>query len=327
MIRSRFEILQREALDRLTHATSGHATVGDLRELEAWRMRSAAHAEAYRNAIEAWERLGAAAKESATAADRALIAGRITRAGTHILGRRAFFAGGAAAAAAATGFIVVRPPLGLWPSLADLRADYRTGTGENRSLSLAQGISLEMNTRTSIARGPTDSDATSIELIAGEVEISAKTEASAPLTVIAADGHVTAADAKFNLRRDPGAVQVTCVSGVVQVECAGRATTLLATQQLAYSQDGIGPIITADPAVVTAWRQGLLIFRNEPLAAVVDEVNRYWRGRIILLNADLGRRRVSARVELARLDEVISYVQSVMGVEVRMLPGGVVLLT
>ena len=60
---------------------------------------------------------------------------------------------------------------------------------------------------------------------------------------------------------------------------------------------------------------------------VIEEVNRYWRGRIILLNGDLGRRRVSVRLELARIEEIISYVQSVLGASVRRLPGGVVLLT
>ena len=79
--------------------------------------------------------------------------------------------------------------------------------------------------------------------------------------------------------------------------------------------------------MVAAWQRGLLIFREEPLVDVLAEVNRYWQGRIILLNADLGQRRVTARIELARVGEVISYVQSVLGAQVRTLLGGVVLLS
>lgn len=79
--------------------------------------------------------------------------------------------------------------------------------------------------------------------------------------------------------------------------------------------------------MVAAWQRGLLIFREEPLVNVLAEVNRYWQGRIILLNADLGQRRVTARIELARVGEVISYVRSVLGAQVRSLPGGVVLLS
>jgi ferric-dicitrate binding protein FerR (iron transport regulator) len=60
---------------------------------------------------------------------------------------------------------------------------------------------------------------------------------------------------------------------------------------------------------------------------MLAEVNRYWQGRIILLNADLGQRRVTARIELARVSEVIAYVRSVLGAQVRELPGGVVLLS
>jgi transmembrane sensor len=81
-----------------------------------------------------------------------------------------------------------------------------------------------------------------------------------------------------------------------------------------------------DPAVITAWQRGLLIFRDQPLSQVIDEVNRYWSGRIIVMDADLGRRRVTARVELARIGEVISYVQTVLDANVRTLPGGLVLL-
>ncbi|MFH0297632.1 FecR domain-containing protein [Bradyrhizobium sp. 31Argb] len=327
MMRAQSEILQGEALERLMHATSGHATVADLRDLEAWRTRSAAHADAYRRALGIWESLGTAAREAKTAADHVMIAGQV-RAGGRPVGRRAFLIGGAAAAAAtvAAGF-VLQPPLGLWPSLPDLMADYRTGAGENRAVALADGLSIEMNTRTSIVRRPSDDGEERIELLAGEAAIVAAQNASKSLTTIAADGRVFAARAQANLRNDAGAVHVTCLSGSVQVECGGRTATLRAGEQLAYSPQLVSPVAVVDPAMIMAWKRGLLIFRDEPLAQVLDEVNRYWRGRIVLLNTDLGHRRVTVRIELARIEEVVSYVRSVLGAKVRTLPGGVVILT
>jgi len=112
----------------------------------------------------------------------------------------------------------------------------------------------------------------------------------------------------------------------VQIERAGATAVLQGSQQAFYSDRGISPVNTIDPAIVTAWQQGLLIFRDEELSYVIKEVNRYWSGRIVVLDPDLGRRRVTARVELARIGEVISYVQTVLGAKVRTLPGGVVLL-
>jgi transmembrane sensor len=327
MNQPQFKGLQDEALERLVHATSGHATVGDLHELEAWRERSVAHAKAYRSAIAIWETLGSAAGESTTAQDRAMIAGQVM-ARSQVLSRRSVLVGGtmAAAATASVGIAIVRPPLGLWPSLSDLMADYRTDAGEQRTITFAEGISVAMNTRTSMVRHPAGSGER-IELLAGEAVFSSALKSSGALTAVAANGQVIAAAAQFNLRYDGDAVRVTCLEGSVRVECRDETAGLRAGEQLAYSTRGISSVAAIDPAAVTVWRQGLLIFWDEPLTRVVDEVNRYWRGRIILLNGDLGRRRVTVRIELSRIGEVISYIRSVLDADVRTLPGGVVFLT
>ena len=311
-------------------ATSGDATADDLRTLQAWRDRSPAHAEAYRHALAVWDRFETAGREVMTSEDRTMIAaGPWPGTGARSPGRRAFLAGGLAASAAAAGVMMVRPPLGLWPSWSDLTADYRTQAGAQRTISFAEGVSVEMNSRTSIGlrSTPGQNHGDAIELISGEVAISAACSADRPMVVFAGGGQTQSAQAKFDIRHDGGSIRVICLEGAVQVERAAVRTTLRAREQASYSEGGIGPIMTIDPAAVMAWQQGLLIFRDEPLAQVLDEVNRYWTGRIILLDADLGRRRVTARIELARIGEVISYVRSTLGAKVRTLPGGVVLLS
>src|SRR5882757_3039835 len=177
--------LQREALDRLMRATSGSATVGDLRSLEAWRNSTPAHAEAYRNALALWDVFETVGRQVATAEDRAMTAAPEIRA--HRLGRRAFLAGGLATSAAA-GVMLVRPPLGLWPSLSDLTADYHTQLGARRTIALAEGVSVEMNARTSIGLRsvPGDNPAGgAIELISGEVAVSAACSTDRPMRVFA----------------------------------------------------------------------------------------------------------------------------------------------
>jgi transmembrane sensor len=321
--------LQKEALEHLVRATSGRATVADLRELASWRQQSSAHAEAYRRATMIWEALEKAAGESVTATDRAMIAGQAFAGDPRAVSRRAVLLGGgiAAAAVAMTAVEVIRPPLGLWPSLSDLMADYRTERGEQRTVALADGISVEMNTSTSIARRLTSDRDERIELLSGEAWIATAPGASKMLTVVAADGRVLAARTQLNLRHDADEVRVTCLEGSVQVECRGNVAALRAGQQLVYTTQSFGQPAMVDPTEVIGWREGLLTFHDEPLARVLDEVNRYWRGRIVLLNGDLGRRRVTIRIELARVEEVISYVRIVMGAHVRTLPGGVVVLT
>ncbi|MFG3757292.1 hypothetical protein ACGE32_33645, partial [Klebsiella pneumoniae] len=93
-----------------------------------------------------------------------------------------------------------------------------------------------------------------------------------------------------------------------------------------YRRGGLGAVTAVDPTVVTAWRSGYLMFRKEPLDRVIAEVNRYRPGRIVLLDATLGRGLVTARFKLDRLDDVMIQVHEVFGARVRNLPGGVVLI-
>jgi transmembrane sensor len=71
----------------------------------------------------------------------------------------------------------------------------------------------------------------------------------------------------------------------------------------------------------------LLVFRHEPLSHVVDEINRYRRGRIIVVNDALGRRPVVASFRIDRMDEVVPRIERALNVRATTLPGGIVLLS
>lgn len=324
--RSRFQALQREALEALMRVTSDDVTVAELRAFRAWRRRSEAHARAYRSALGIWRSLGTAAEETVTAGDRALLVPRPPSSSGVPIGRRMVLGGGLAAAAAAGVTAVLRPPLGLWPPLSDLLADYHTGAGEQRTIAVAEGVAAQLNTRTAVGRRPVG-QGRAIELISGEVAVTSACRDDDPFTVVAGTGRIRSTQARFDVRHDGDAVRVTCLDGTVEVEQAGTGTTLRTNQQASYSRTGIGTVGTVDPALVTAWQHGLLIFRDQPLWQVIEEVNRYWSGRIIVLGSALAERRVTARIELQRIGEVIAYVRAVLGAEVRTLPGGVVLLS
>jgi transmembrane sensor len=86
-------------------------------------------------------------------------------------------------------------------------------------------------------------------------------------------------------------------------------------------------VTDADPETVTAWRSGLLIFDETPVAQVVAEINRYRAGRVVLLNDAIGRRQLTARVRTTETDLVIAEIKTIFGASARTLPGGIVLLT
>jgi transmembrane sensor len=59
---------------------------------------------------------------------------------------------------------------------------------------------------------------------------------------------------------------------------------------------------------------------------VIAEINRYRRGKIILMDANLGRLPLDATFRLDRIEEAVDKIAHVFGARVKALPGGIVLL-
>ncbi|MBV8927054.1 MAG: FecR domain-containing protein [Bradyrhizobium sp.] len=316
--------LSQEAWDWVFRMTSGDATDADMTALRTWCARSPLHAREYARVSRRWRALGPAVEDMA----RQYLADHPGRPADFLPRRRAVLVGGAAVAAAGAAVMVLRPPLELWPSLSEWRADYRTEIGERRQIKLSDAASVELNTRTSLnIRSPGDGR-DRIELISGEAIIAARNR---EIEVIAGNGRTSATLAEFNVRCNGDAIRVTCIEGTVRVNHQGRFVDLQPKQQVVYqakdsNPGSLGPAKTVDPDVVTGWRQGLLYFEDEPLAHVIEEVNRYRPGRIVLMNAELGRRRYTASFRLDHLEVVVPQLRSAFGARVRQLPGGFVLL-
>ena len=85
--------------------------------------------------------------------------------------------------------------------------------------------------------------------------------------------------------------------------------------------------MTVDTEAVIAWREQVLVFNNATLDTVIDEINRYRPGMLVLLNRELGKRRVQARFSLEQLAGVALLIRDAYGAKCTQLPGGVVLLS
>ncbi|WP_245474882.1 FecR domain-containing protein [Bradyrhizobium sp. Leo121] len=246
-----------------------------------------------------------------------------------VMNRRVLLGGGLAAAAGAT-YLAIDPPLGLWPSLSEARADFRTGTGEQRVVTFAENVSINMNTQTSLAiRHPQDG-VDRIELIAGEASFATSSHTRRALAVLAAGGSAIANTARFDVRHitsdQKGAVCVTCFDGSVHIVHGANAAELQRGQQIRYDLSGLSQIATVDMESASDWQRGIVVFRATPLAEVVAEINRYRPGRIILTNAVLGKREVNGRFRINQMDDVLTRLEQAFNARIRTLPGGIMLL-
>lgn len=314
--------LKRDARRLLTHLVSGEARRLDFDAASRWRRQSPAHEAAFAEATRLWKDFGAAGRHL------------LAKEGTPVwpsprtsLSRRAVLGGSGALAAAAAAYAVINPPLGLWPSLDELRADYRTATGEQRQVTLADHVAIRMNTQTAIAVPASSGDRDQVTLIAGEASFVMPPEATRPLAVVTDAGLTIANRARFDVRNFGRSVCVTCFEGDVRVEKAGQTATVGVDQQIRYDRDGIGQVVSINPGDVAAWREGVLIFRDMPLSDVIDELNRYRPGRIVLVKPGLAEKSVNGRFRIERIDDVVAWLAQVYGATPRSLPGGVKLLS
>lgn len=319
--------LEAQAQAWVRRLASGAARPRDARALQRWCATSQAHAQAFRKAHGQWRALRPAAvlagqNDPELARLRAADALSMP---TPVLSRRRMLGGAMAMAVTGIGVALVKPPLDLWPSVEALRADIRTGVGEQRRLALAPSVTLDLNTRSSVALRAGDGPSAGIELIDGEVSVDAA-RAAHPFTVTAAQGQAWTTDGRFEVRWRTDGICVTCLDGRVQVAAGGREATLWPAQQISYDSHALGTPRRIDVASLSPWREGVLSFRNTALTEVVAEINRYRPGRVLLLARALGDKPVSGRFVIADLDKALVQIQRLFRLERTALPGGIVLL-
>jgi transmembrane sensor len=316
--------LRDQAMDWVLLLRSGRVTTDDAEALQRWRTQSPRHEAAFTQAKITFRDLGALGGQLERRNARPL--GRLTQGARGVVSRRGLLGG--AIAASAAGYMLVNPPLGIWPSLQELSAGYRTAKGEQRDVAVSDGVSVKLNTQTSLSVLATGINPR-IELISGEAAVTATRASAEPLVVVAGDGQLSAVNADFNIRCIDGAVLATCIAGSVAVAQGGRVLQLGGGQQVSYSPAApMGALASStDTASAKAWREKLLVFRDQPLADVVSEVNRYRPGKIVVTNSELGQRLVNGTFHTDRLDDFVAQVRQLFKADARSLPGGIVLLS
>ncbi len=65
-----------------------------------------------------------------------------------------------------------------------------------------------------------------------------------------------------------------------------------------------------------AWRNGKVVFTDRPLADALAELERYHRGRILLLGAGRAYQSISGVIDLDKLDEGIAALAATHGLTV-----------
>ncbi|MDR6712696.1 transmembrane sensor [Pseudomonas hunanensis] len=221
--------------------------------------------------------------------------------------------GGALAAAAC--LVLALGSLGGWQPqlwLEDLQADY-TSSGQVRQVTLADQSQMTLDAGSAVAIDFAQGERR-VRLLRGAAFFQV-THTGQPFLVEAAGGEVRVLGTQFEVRDQDAGAQVTVRSGRVAVSPGpGQAAReLTANQQVAYVEGVAGDTVAVDSDSRLAWRQGWLNYYQVPLAQVVEELRRYYPGRIVLLDAELGQRKVSGSFPVAEPLVALDSLGKVMG--------------
>lgn len=288
------------------------------RELAAWMRQSPAHEAAVRGMRLVVDRMqdlrGAAAPAAAPA--RAGFEAAFAHVGKRRTSRM-LFAIGAALIVAAAGWMTLQ----VYPA-AYLMADVRSVTGEWRVQSLEDGSRVTL-AGDSAVNLRFDRQRRELELVQGQVLIEVAKDALRPFVVRTREARLTALGTRFAVDRHDGVTKLAMIESRVRVEAAGaaptRALVVQAGQRVAVSAQGVGPIAAVDPGQVEdAWKFHQLAVRDQPLADVLDQLNRHRPGRIFYDEAVLAGIRMTVVLPLDDTDRALRLLaESVPGLTLR----------
>jgi transmembrane sensor len=179
---------------------------------------------------------------------------------------------------------------------------YATGIGQRSSVTLRDGSTVELNTRTQLEVRFSDTRR-SVKLVEGQALFHVAKNPQRPFVVHAGDREIVAVGTEFDVRLDADSVRVTLLEGRVEVErsgpvssrpqtldpgqqlvaelasvagkAAGTSTLAASAEKRRAAQHGEAVVRTVDVGKFTSWREGRVFFEDLPLGEAVAEMNRY----------------------------------------------------
>lgn len=187
---------------------------------------------------------------------------------------------------------------------------YVTARGETRDINLEDGTQISLNTNSALTV-TYEKDRRHAVLKRGEAFFDVARDVSRPFVVDAADAQATVLGTSFTVRakNDESIVCVhTGIVSVVPAEAVRTATPvrLTAGEQVAVAASGETSAVNRfEVEEAATWREGYLQFEETPLAAVIDDLNRYYEPQLEIADPSLGDAPVTGRFDINDQDVAI----------------------
>ncbi|CAE6741887.1 Iron dicitrate transport regulator FecR [Nitrospira defluvii] len=284
----------------LVRIETGTVTADERRRFAEWLAADQAHPAAYREAEQFWRSLDGLNPDDIRELDRYLPPESDSeRPGATHSWRRLTAMAACVLLVAGAGLWLA---LVLWPL-----GDYRTAVGEQRAITLPDGSMVRLNTDTALSIAMTDGTRR-LTLHRGEAFFTVAPDRARPFEVTASEGTIRALGTAFNVRTDGVQTTVTVSEHSVRIRVGHEPPMdVQAGEQLRYQPNGwLGSVEQIDLNRTLAWQQHRLVFEDQPLPEVLEEVARYRSGRFVFLrDQSLNKLLVTGSFDTERLDRFL----------------------
>ncbi|MFU2328945.1 FecR family protein [Pseudomonas sp. NFX98] len=231
--------------------------------------------------------------------------------------------------AVAASVVAVALGLGLFSGLnqpSPYTAEFSTALGERRHVALPDGSVVDLDSRSRI-QVRFEKNRRGVELTEGEAMFSVQHDTSRPFVVESGSGKVTVTGTRFDVRHGSTDTRVVVEQGTVKVQGRSAADNdfVSLTAGMGTHVDAGGKVVPAyavNPAELTAWRSGKLVFNNASLSDVAEQVSRYRDKPLKVGNAAVGNLHLTSVFKSDNTDALLKALPSILPVAVRTLDDG-----
>lgn len=200
-----------------------------------------------------------------------------------------------------------------------IQADVVSGVSEMPVVTLSDGSTLQLNASSAIAYDYTATQRT-IRLLRGQAFFQVAKDQHRPFVVEADKARVTALGTAFDVRLAYEKTDVTVTESTVLLQADdGDHDGVQVTegqQAVLDHKSGKADVRSVDGQTALVWRHGQLAVDNAPLSFIVEEMNRHFAGKIMLVGKDLSNRPVSGTVAVADTQAALSFIEQVLRLKV-----------
>jgi transmembrane sensor len=188
------------------------------------------------------------------------------------------------------------------------RPDVSTGTGEMRSLTLSDGSRVELGAASAISIDFSPS-LRRIVLHGGEAYFAVASDSARPFRVDAGSVTATALGTAYSVSITPERTSVAVTEHHVRVEAGGRTVDLQQGDAIDWEGGVLGTIARGEADTRVRWRNRQLVFLARPLGEVIAEVNRWRKGRLVIVDRALAARKVTAILDVNDIADIDTTLQ------------------